>query len=125
MKKATTLLILVILSGVMVFVVAQNKKNSKNVWKYEVSQALYGYEKGNLIVTNDSSGLKGEIEFSSGYKIKMREVAIVKDTLRGSVFIENELVRLKGNMKDSIIVGTVDTSMGKLSFKAKKVASSN
>ena len=125
MKKATTLLILVILSGVMVFVVAQNKKNSKNVWKYEVSQALYGYEKGNLIVTNDSSGLKGEIEISSGYKIKMREVAIVKDTLRGSVFIENELVRLKGNMKDSIIVGTVDTSMGKLSFKAKKVASSN
>lgn len=125
MKKATTLLILVILSGVMVFVVAQNKKNSKNVWKYEVSQAPYGYEKGNLIVTNDSSGLKGEIEISSGYKIKMREVAIVKDTLRGSVFIENELVRLKGNMKDSIIVGTVDTSKGKLSFKAKKVASSN
>lgn len=55
----------------------------------------------------------------------MRDVTLVNDTLKGGVYIENELVRLQGNVKDSIIVGTVDTSMGKMNFRAKKEASSH
>lgn len=125
MKKTAALFIVMILSGVMVFVVAQNKKSTKNVWRYEVPQAPYGYDKGKIILTNDSNVLTGEVEINSGYIVKMRDVTLVNDTLKGGVYIENELVRLQGNVKDSIIVGTVDTSMGKMNFRAKKEASSH
>lgn len=124
MKKTAVLLIVILLNGFMHFVDAQNNKSSKNVWKYEVAQAPYGYEKGKLILTYDKDVLIGEVEDSSGYKIKMSEVSLVKDTLKGVVYIENERVRLKGNIKDSIIIGTVDTSMGVLKFKAIKEVSS-
>lgn len=125
MKKTAALFIVMILSGVMVFVVAQNKKSTKKVWRYEVPQAPYGYDKGKIILTNDSNVLTGEVEIKSGYIVKMRDVTLVNDTLKGGVYIENELVRLQGNVKDSIIVGTVDTSMGKMNFRAKKEASSH
>lgn len=125
MKKIEALFIVMLFSGVMVFVVAQNNKSTKNVWKYEVSQAPYGYDKGRLILTTVNKVLTGEVEVSSGYRIKMSDVTLVNDTLRGGVYIDNELVNLKGNVKDSIIVGTVDTSMGLLNFKAKKEVSSN
>ena len=88
-------------------------------------QAPYGYDKGKIILTNDSNVLTGEVEINSGYIVKMRDVTLVNDTLKGGVYIENELVRLQGNVKDSIIVGTVDTSMGKMNFRAKKEASSH
>ncbi|MBF6597457.1 MAG: hypothetical protein ITF98_04440 [Fermentimonas sp.] len=124
MKKTAVLLIVILLNCFMHFVDAQNNKSSKNVWKYEVAQAPYGYEKGKLILTYDKDVLIGEVEDSSGYKIKMSEVSLVKDTLKGVVYIENERVRLKGNIKDSIIIGTVDTFMGVLKFKAIKEVSS-
>ncbi len=124
MKKTAVLLIVILLNGFMHFIDAQNNISSKNVWKYEVAQAPYGYEKGKLILTYDKDVLIGEVEDSSGYKIKMSEVSLVKDTLKGVVYIENERVRLKGNIKDSIIIGTVDTSMGVLKFKAIKEVSS-
>ena len=124
MKKTAVLLIVILLNCFMHFVDAQNNKSSKDVWKYEVAQAPYGYEKGKLILTYDKDVLIGEVEDSSGYKIKMSEVSLVKDTLKGVVYIENERVRLKGNIKDSIIIGTVDTFMGVLKFKAIKEVSS-
>ena len=124
MKKTVVLLIVILLNGFIHFVGGQNNKSSKNVWKYEVAQAPYGYEKGKLILTYDKDVLIGEVEDSSGYKIKMSEVSLVKDTLKGVVYIENERVRLKGNIKDSIIIGTVDTFMGVLKFKAIKEVSS-
>ena len=124
MKKTAVLLIVILLNCFMNFVDAQNNKSSKNVWKYEVAQATYGYEKGKLILTYDKDVLIGEVEDSSGYKIKMSEVSLVKDTLKGVVYIENERVRSKGNIKDSIIIGTVDTFMGVLKFKAIKEVSS-
>ena len=124
MKKTVVLLIVILLNGFIHFVGAQNNKSSKNVWKYEVAQAPYGYKKGRLILTYDKDVLIGEVEVNSGYKIKMNKVSLVNDTLKGRVYIDNELVNLKGNVKDSIIIGTVDTSMGVLKFKAIKDVSS-
>ncbi len=120
MKKTTALLIVMLISVVTVFVYAQNQKSTKSVWSYEVPEAPYGYEKGNLVLTRYGRVVTGEVEVNSGYKIKMKDVTLEKDTLKGEVYIENELVDLKAIVKDSIIVGTVNTSMGVMSFKAKK-----
>ena len=125
MKKSVVLLIVMFLSVVTVLVIAQNKNSSKSVWNYEVPQAPYGYDKGKLIITDNNNSISGEVEISSGYKIKMNEVSLIKDTLKGVVYIDNELVRLKGNVKDTIIVGTADTSMGLLKFRAIKEVNSN
>lgn len=125
MKKTVVLLIVMFLSVVTVLVIAQNKNSSKSVWNYEVPQAPYGYDKGKLIITDNNNSISGEVEISSGYKIKMNEVSLIKDTLKGVVYIDNELVRLKGNVKDTIIVGTADTSMGLLKFRAIKEVNSN
>ena len=77
-----------------------------------------------MILTKDKDVLIGVVEVNSGLKINMNKVSLVNDTLKGGVYIDNELVNLKGNVKDSIIIGTVDTSMGVLKFKAIKEVSS-
>lgn len=123
MKKTIVLMITLVLSGLMMLVIAQNSKPSQTVWKYEVPRAPYGLDKGKLILNNENNELTGIVEISPSQRVNMRNISIVNDTLRGSVYIDAEYVRLLGNVKDSVIVGTVDTSMGLLDFKAKKESS--
>lgn len=120
MKKTVAFLVAVFLSGLMFFVIAQNNKSSKTVWNYEVPRAPYGYDKGSLILTKEDNTVSGEVEVRPNYKVKMRDVSLKNDTLKGAVYIDNEYVSLLGNVTDSVITGHVDTSMGRLNFTAKK-----
>lgn len=118
MKKTTALLFAVILSGLMIFAVAQSNKSERTVWKYEVPKAPYGYDKGTLILTKENNVITGVVQMGSGYNINLQNVSLVNDTIRGNAYIDSEYVALLGNVRDSVIVGTVDTSMGLMDFKA-------
>lgn len=105
-------------------VVAQNKNALIGNWKYQVSQAPYGYESGAITFSVEKEKLAGTINFNSGYQVKLQQVTLSNDTLKANAYVEGELINLEAKVAKNTINGKVDTSMGKMNLKAEKVASS-
>ncbi len=102
---------------------AQNKKVTGE-WKYEVNQAPYGYNKGVLSFENQKDGkLAGKVIFDSGYTVNLTNVLFKEGVLSAEATIDGERVKLVSTIKEKEkeLAGTVDTSMGIMNLKAKKV----
>ncbi len=121
MRRVSTILLLICLSGAIHMTEAQHSKIKKSEWRYEVSRAPQGYEKGMIILTDDNAQLKGEVQLSSGYTVKMDNITLKKDTLKATVFVESEYVQLQLKMNEQTMRGTANTSMGFLEVKAERV----
>lgn len=100
---------------------AQNKNKAIGKWKYEVSQAPYGYDTGIIEIKEQKNVLGGEVFFNSGYGVKLQKVTLQNDTLRTSTYVDSEYVDIVAHIKDKKMEGIVDTSMGKMKLKAEKV----
>ena len=121
--KKIFLALVVLFSAVSLFsLTAQNNKKVVGVWKYEVSQAPYGYDKGTLEVKELKNVFSGEIKFNSGNSVTLQKVTLSNDTLRANVFVDSESVDIVAKINNTKMEGTVNTSMGKMSLKADKVA---
>ena len=121
MKKlllAITLLVVVSASGTAA---AQNKNAVAGSWKYEVAQAPYGYEKGNIVITAQKNLFSGDVNFDSGYSVKLQDVTWKNDTLRANASVEGESINIVAKVVKNNMTGTVDTSMGKMELKAEKI----
>lgn len=121
MKKlllAITLLVVVSASGTAA---AQNKNAVGGSWKYEVAQAPYGYEKGNIVITAQKNLFSGDVNFDSGYSVKLQDVTWKNDTLRANASVEGESINIVAKVVKNNMTGTVDTSMGKMGLKAEKI----
>jgi hypothetical protein len=121
MRRVFTILLLICLSGAMHMTEAQHSKIKKSEWRYEVSRAPQGYEKGMIILTDDNAQLKGEVQLSSGYTVKMDNITLKNDTLKARVFVESEYVQLQLKVNEQTMRGTANTSMGVLEVKAQRV----
>lgn len=99
---------------------AQNKKVTGE-WKYEVAQAPYGYNKGVISFAEQKKELSGKVKFNSGYSVDLTNISYKEGVLKAEVFIEGENVKLASAIKGDEMTGTVDSSMGKMNLKAKKV----
>ena len=120
--KKVYLALIVLFSAVSLFsLTAQNNKKVVGVWKYEVSQAPYGYDKGTLEVKELKNVFSGEIKFNSGNSVTLQKVTLSNDTLRANVFVDSESVDIVAKINNTKMEGTVNTSMGKMSLKADKV----
>ncbi|OPZ30355.1 MAG: hypothetical protein BWZ00_00995 [Bacteroidetes bacterium ADurb.BinA174] len=123
MRKLFIVFILLALTGAFVNVNAQSNKTVVGQWKYSVPEAPYGYEKGVISLTEKDKALSGDLIFDSGYKVKLASVSLKADTLRLGVYIESEYITAISKVKGNKIDGTVDSSLGKMTFKAEKILS--
>jgi hypothetical protein len=89
-------------------------------WKYEVVAAPYDYQKGVITLTENKSALAGEVKFDTGNKVQLKTVVIEGKTLKLGLYVENEYVTLTASINGEKMEGTVDTSQGKMAFKADK-----
>ena len=121
MKKVFLVLVVLFSIGFVFSLTAQNKKKAIGVWKYEVSQAPYGYDKGTLEIKEHEKELSGVVKFNSGNSVQLQKVTMINDTLRANVFVDSENVDIVAKINTTKMEGSVNTSMGKMNLKADKV----
>lgn len=122
MRKLLVVFGLLFITGVFFNVNAQSNKTVVGKWKYSVPEAPYGYEKGVISLTEKDKALSGDLIFDSGYKVKLSSVSLKADTLRLGVYVESEYVTVVSKVKGNKMDGTVDSSQGKMTLKADKIA---
>ena len=100
---------------------AQNKKSVVGKWKYEVTEAPYGYNEGIIEIKELIDTLTGEVNFNSGQAVKMQKLTMRNDSIWGTIYVDSENVQLTAKINNSKMKGSVNTSMGEMSLKADKV----
>ena len=90
-------------------------------WKFEVTNAPYGYQKGVIRIVENENELSGEVKFADGYKIKLKEVVCEGNSLKIGLYVDYEYVSVKATVNNDEIKGTVVTSGGDMNFTAEKV----
>lgn len=108
-------------SGAMNAAVSQATEEIKGEWKFESPSAPYGYEKGSIVVSEKENKLTGEIIFTDGYKIALKNVSYTDGNLKCTVTIDYSDVLIKGTVEGSKMKGTADSPEGALPFTAEKV----
>lgn len=123
MKRLFLIFTLVFATGYLFDGFAQEAVNKTIVgsWKYEVSQAPYGFESGTIIISKDKENLLGEVNFVSGYSVKLQNISLKSDTLRAAANVEGENISITAKMVKNKLQGKVDTSMGVMGIKADRV----
>ena len=121
MKKLISLfLFLGIMAGVVHATMTPGKQDVVGEWKYEVTSAPYGYEKGVITFTAGKDALEGEVKFDSGYKIKLKTVVIEGENLKLDLYVENTYISVIAKITGEKMEGTVDSSQGKMALKAER-----
>jgi len=90
-------------------------------WKYEVPNAPYGYQQGVISFTEENNELSGEVKFSDGYKVKLKEVRYEEGKLMLGLYIDYEYITVKADVEEGAMKGNVNTSEGKMNFTAEKI----
>lgn len=123
MKKVLVVLVLMLTCGFAGQINAQVKGGKRVVgdWKYEVTQAPYGYNKGTISIAEQKNVLSGEVKFDSGYSVKLQDVSLKNDTLRMGVYVESEYVNVVTKLRGNKMEGTVNSSQGNMTITADKI----
>ena len=100
--------------------VDQDDKGLVGEWKFEVSSAPYGYEKGTLYFFEKDNKLEGEVEFGESYKTKLTNLRYVEDSIKCNLYVDNEHVDVKAKVEGEKIRGVANTSIGVMTFTAEK-----
>ena len=122
MKKLFVLAFLFVVVSAAIAAPAQ--KGNKDVigeWKYEVSSAPEGYNKGSLIISEKEGKLAGEVKFSDGYKIELKNVTYEDGTFKCGLYVDYEYVSVQAKIEDKAMNGTVNSPEGEMKLKAEKV----
>ena len=98
-----------------------NQSDVAGEWKYEVPQAPYGYQEGILILTEKENKLEGEVKFSDGYKVSLKEISFQKGQLKFGLYIDYEYISVEAEVKNAEMKGLVNSPEGKMNLTAKKV----
>lgn len=123
MKRFVLFFTMMLVASSLFVGLAQNVSDQKLVgdWKYEVSQAPYGFEKGTIVFSNKEDVLSGEVVFGSGHEVRLQDLSFKKDTLMANAFVDGEYVSITAHVKKDLLDGKVNTSMGVMGLKAKKI----
>lgn len=103
---------------------AENKQSENALlgeWKFECPNAPYGYTTGSIFLTKKEGKLAGQVKFSDGYKIDLKNVNFSEGTFKSGIYVDYEYVGLKATIDGTKMKGTADSSEGKLPFTASKV----
>lgn len=89
-------------------------------WKYEVSSAPVGYDKGVLVIAEKEGKLVGEVKFVDGYKIDLKEVTYEAGVVKCGLYVDYEYVSIEAKIEGIKMTGIVNTSEGEMKLTAEK-----
>lgn len=90
-------------------------------WKYEVPTAPYGYDKGSLIISEKEGKLAGEVKFSDGYKIELKNITYEEGTFKCGLYVDYEYVSIKAKIEAKAMNGIVNSPEGEMKLTAEKI----
>nr|WP_319265687.1 hypothetical protein [uncultured Draconibacterium sp.] len=103
---------------------ASNSSNNKEVigeWKYEVPNAPYGYNAGNLVFEEKEGNLTGHVKLEDGYKIDLKDITYEDGVLKFGLYVDYDYVTLKITLEGEEMKGIVNSPEGEIPITAKKV----
>ena len=121
MKRVLNIVVLLLVAAFLCHAHAQNNKSVLGEWKYTVSDAPYGYDRGVVVISEKDKALLGEVKFDSGYSIKLSDLSFKNDTLKANAFVEGQNISLIAKVAGYQMNGTVDTPQGKLKLTGEKL----
>jgi len=111
---------LAILPGVF----AQNVNTSKKItgiWKFEAPSAPYGYQKGTIVIEEKNDKLTGEVKFSDGYKIELKNIVFTGESLTFGLYVDYSYISVKAQVDaKNGMTGEAQTPEGVVKITAKK-----
>ena len=115
---------LMMLSGLLLSfpfeAVAQDDSKILGEWSFNTPDAGYGYEKGTINISKTEDGLKGEVKFSDGYKVEMKDVVIEGPKVSFGIMVEYEYIKVTLTLEEGVLKGKAGTSEGSLEVTAKR-----
>lgn len=128
MKKRFFIVMVAILIGFAGAVNAQDQKKVKPVdpvgtWTFTATDAPYGYEKGQFVITKGEKGLKVKVVFNEYSKTDGYKVKYEKNKLTFTAYVEDESVYISGDFAQDSFKGKASTSQGDIAINGvrKKV----
>lgn len=106
-------------AGVCQVKVSSDKVAIVGKWKFEVSNAPYSYQKGDIMLKDDG-GLKGSFTFGNGQMLPFNNISFSGDTLRVKAVVEYEEVNITLVLMQGMLKGKVSTSEGDMAIVAEK-----
>ncbi len=126
MMKRTVFFMALLLAAVYLQAMAPaKKKDFIGEWKFDVSNAPYGYQQGTIFIVEKEGALTGEIKFADGEKIKMEKMAVTNGVLTFQIYVQSSYVNGKASIEENKFKGTAMTPEGDIPFEATKVAKKN
>ena len=123
MKKIFSLAMLLLFSISLTNAqITKTKKDPAGDWKFEAPYAPEGYTTGNITIGLAEKKYTVTISMpGSDYKIKSENVKFENDSLKFSVYVEDENVVVKMKMEDAVkMTGAASTSEGVIPLTAAK-----
>ena len=78
-------------------------------------------EKGSLIFAEKDGEFTGEVKFTDGYKVKLKDVTYENGSLKCNLYIDYSRVDITATIDGNKMTGTVKSSEGDMKIIAKKV----
>ncbi|SHE95210.1 hypothetical protein SAMN05444274_10370 [Mariniphaga anaerophila] len=122
MKKLLLFMMLAFMATTISY--ANNASSHDDVlgeWKFESPNAPYGYNSGAIIIKEKDGALAGEIKFSDGTKVELKDILLEEGVLKFGINVEYNYVLVKATIEGNMMKGTANSPDGKLPFEAKKV----
>ncbi|NOY38627.1 MAG: hypothetical protein GXO83_13755 [Chlorobi bacterium] len=121
-KQVFTLTLLVIFTLVSGLTVSAEtkKKSPAGTWHYNVANAPYGYEAGDLVIKKEKGTYKGALVFSEDYSIDLYDIKVGDGSLSFKAFVEGAEISFEGTYTRKSIKGTITYSEGTLSLTADR-----
>lgn len=122
MKRLIFLMLagLLIVSTVKAFAPSE-KKDFLGDWKFENPHAPYGYHQGTFSIQEKEDDLTGNLKFTDGYKVDLKNFVLTDGTLRFSMVVDSYDITITTTVEGDKLKGTALTPDGDLPFEAVKV----
>lgn len=122
MKRNTiSLLLLLVFSLFTVSSVSAEtkKKEPLGTWHYNVADAPYGYETGDIVLKKDDGKITGSLVFSEGYSVSLYDIKVDGKNLSFKAYVEGTEVAFDGTWSKKKIEGSITYSEGTLTLVAE------
>ncbi|MGM0375555.1 MAG: hypothetical protein ACQEQ0_02145 [Bacteroidota bacterium] len=98
----------------------QSNKEIVGQWAFNVDKAPYGYQTGSLVISEEKDSLKGHVKFEDGYKVDLKNLSYTEGVLNCGLYIDYTHIKVKAEIKEQLLKGTVFTPEGEMKISAKK-----
>ena len=117
------LVLAMIAAALLGSVYASSTNDNKEImgqWAFNVDSAPYGYQTGTLVINAEEDSLKGYVKFQDGYKVDLKNISYTDGVLNCGLYIDNSHIKVKAEIKEQLLKGTVNTPEGKMKISAKR-----